>query len=396
MRTEGSVSHLGFLVASLESCSTLPPMSAQPQLPRPAPGPNAAQQLVLLGAASAHLRMLAELAAHRLPQTQVTLVAAQPHTIAGTWVPGFVAGHTRLENCSIALKPLAERSGVRWMPLGVVRLDATKKTVHLSDGSNLGYDWLSIAHGPTCNRDNVERALPGAREHALFVHPVEPFAALWPRVATLGDQRPLRIAVLGHDAQAFQIAMAVRHRLPHAAVTLLCGAALPVADFPPPVRHQLLDVLKNRHVTVLQERALAIHSDTVALGCGASLACDVVLLADRATSPAWLAHSDLALDANNDLLTDASLRSTSHGQVFGIRTTKEAPSGLEALLVRNVRAAMVGKPMRSAIARSTPVQLLSCGDRSAIAAWGAYSAQGRGVWWLKNWLECRRMTRYLG
>jgi len=33
------------------------------------------------------------------------------------------------------------------------------------------------------------------------------------------------------------------------------------------------------------------------------------------------------------------------------------------------------------------LQILSCGNRWAIANWNGWTAQGRWVWWLKNWLD---------
>jgi NADH dehydrogenase FAD-containing subunit len=38
--------------------------------------------------------------------------------------------------------------------------------------------------------------------------------------------------------------------------------------------------------------------------------------------------------------------------------------------------------------------LLSCGNRTAIASWGNFSAQGRWVWWLKNWIDRRFIARF--
>ena len=392
---DGSALQATPLIIRLRISRTQMQTSANGLVSKSLPVNHKTQHLVLLGATSAHLRMLAVLAAKPLPDTQVTLVAAQPYTLPDPLLLGFIAGHTTLDDCTIALGRLVEHSSVRWMQLGISRLDTAKQTVQMSDGSCLAYDWLSIANGLACNREQVERALPGAREHALFVHPVEPFAALWPRVAALGDQRPLRLTVMGHDAQAVEIAMAVRQRLPQAAVTLLCGAVSPVADLSAPVRQQLLLALKNRGVTVLQDHALAIHADTVELGCGANLACDVVLLADRAELPAWLTSSGLALDGSEDLAVDASLRSTSHGKVFGV-PARDASTRSATLLVRNLQAALAGKPLQLAPLQTTPVRLISFGSPTSMATWGQYSIQGNWIWRLKNWLDRRQMSRYFG
>lgn len=362
--------------------------------PKLSPANAVTQRLVLLGATGAHLRFLTTLAFLPLPDTEVTLVAPQSHTLPGPLLPLFISGHTLLNEYTVALQPLVDRSGVRWLQLGIARVDASGQTVQLSDGSSIPYDWLSIASGPTCNRQQVELALPGARENALFVHPVEHFAALWPRVAALGDQRPLRLAITGCDPQAIEIAFAVRDRLPHAAVTLLCGVDQAMAEFPPPVRQQLLAAIRYRGVTVLQDQALAIHADSLELGCGAKLACDVVMLADRSSVPDWLSASGLALGADSHLSVDAHLRSTSHAQVFVLQSKHEVSQATANLLVRNVRAALLGKPLRRLSPWSAPLQLISCGNRAAIATWGNFCWEGRGVGWLNHWALRRRMAAY--
>ncbi|WP_210541866.1 hypothetical protein [Rhodoferax sp. PAMC 29310] len=40
------------------------------------------------------------------------------------------------------------------------------------------------------------------------------------------------------------------------------------------------------------------------------------------------------------------------------------------------------------------LNLLSCGDHYAIATWGDYNAQGRWVWWLKDWIDRGFIKRY--
>ena len=294
----------------------------------------------------------------------------------------------------VALATLVERSGVRWLQVGAAGLDAHAQTLHLSDGNVLAYDWLSIANSPAANRQDTERALPGAREHALFLHPKEHFAQMWPRVAAMGTQQPLRLAIVGSSANAVEVALAVRHRLPDAAVTLLCGAAWPDANYPRGLQLQVDSTLKQRRVTILQDHALAVHADAVQLGCGAKLACDLVLLADGTHPPAWLKNSGLALDENHDVSIDNQLRSTSHPQVLGSSTTCDASSNLAHLQARNLRAALAGNPLLSEKPLTRSLHLLSCGDRCAIASWGAYAARSRWFWWLRNWLERRQMSRY--
>jgi len=349
------------------------------------PSPSLArepQHLVLLGAGHAHLHILSQLATQPLPETVVTLIAPQPRQIYASMVPGYVAGHYALQDCEIPLEPLVRRSGVRWIQRGIAALDPQQQNVRLDDGSIVPFDWLSVNTGTVQDRESIERALPGAREHALFVRPVEAFAALWPRVAEMGDTRALRIAVIGAGAVGFELALAVRHRLPASAVTLVCGPVPPGANHSPALQQRLQAVLKRHKVTVLQDVAVGMRADSVQLGCGADLACDVPLLVSRGQAPQWLTDSGLALDAQGFLAVDGYQRSTSHSRVFA------------AALVHNLAAAMAGTALQPHQPPASRLNLLSCGNRYAVGTWASFSAQGWWLWWLKNRIDRRFVARY--
>ena len=363
------------------------------------------QQLVLLGTGNAHLQVLSQLAAQPLPGAVVTLIAPQPRQIVASMVPGFVAGHYTLQDCVIPLEPMVRRSGVRWIQHSVSAVDAQQQTVQLDDGSTLPFDWLSVNTGPIQDRESVERELPGAREHALFVRPVEAFAALWPRVAEMGDTRPLRIAVIGAGAGGFEMALAVRHRLPTCAITLVCGPQPTGANHSPAMQQRLQSILKQRNVTVLQDVAIGMKADSVQLGCGADLACDVPLLATRGQAPRWLAESGLALDEQGFLAVDMYQRSTSHSRVFApadAGSRMDRPLSRSAVhaaragdaLVENLAAALAGSALTAYQPPRASLNLLSCGDRCAVGIWKQFSAQGWWLWWLKNQIDRRFVARY--
>ena len=372
----------------------------------PAPSPPArTQQLVLLGAGHAHLQVLIQLAAQPLPGTAVILVTPHPGQLHSNMVPGFAAGHYTLDNCTTALEPLVQRSGIRWIQRSAIGVDAQNQSIQLDDGSTLPFDWLSVNTGTVQDRDKLERNMPGAREHGLFLRPVEAFCALWPRVVELGNTRPLRIAVLGTDAAGVELALATRHRLPSAAVTLVCGKEPPGANFPPAVQHRLLAVLKKRKVTLLQDVALSLTAQAIQLGCGADLACDVPLLATRTLAPSWLAGSGLALDAQGFLAVDMYQRSTSHSRVFaagGVSKRADHPLARGSAhsaragtsLAFNLAAAITGAALKPYKPSGRHLHLLSCGGKYAVASWGGFSAQGRWVWWLKNWMDRRFVARF--
>ena len=364
-----------------------------------------ARQLLLLGAGHAHVQVLAQMAKSPWSGAQITLIAPYDRQLYSGMVPGFVAGRYALEDCVIPLEPLVHRSGIRWIQRSVRGLDASAQTVILDDGSVLHYDWVSINTGPVHNRALLEAAMPGAREHALFVRPIEAFGVHWPKVAAMGEARPLRIAVVGAGAAGVELTMAIRQRLPDAALTLLCGDAVPGAGYLPKVQARIQTALQKRRITILRDSACGMRAGEVALASGATLACDVPIIATGAQAPAWLAHSGLALDAHGFVAVDACQRSTSHTMVFAAgdvssRTDRAlARSGVYAVrsgpaLATNLHAALQGQPLVEHQPPEHTLNLISCGTRFAIASWGQYSAQGYWVWRLKDWIDRRFVRRF--
>jgi pyridine nucleotide-disulfide oxidoreductase family protein len=364
-----------------------------------------ARQLLLLGAGHAHVHVLSHMAQSPWAGAQVTLVAPYDRQLYSGMVPGFVAGHYALEDCVIPLEPLVRRSGIRWLQRSARGLDAQAQTVTLDDGSVLRYDWLSINTGPVQDRALMEQSMPGAREHGLFIRPIEAFGALWPQVVAWAQSKPLRIAVVGAGSAGLELAMAVRQRLPNAAITLLCGETPLDAGYSERVQTRLKKALLKRKITLLQDSAAGVRAGEVLLRSGATLACDVPLLATGAQAPAWLPASGLALDPQGFVAVDACQRSTSHPQVFAagdVSTRMDRPmarSGVYAVragpaLAMNLAAALAGQPLTAHQPPAQTLNLISCGNRYAIASWGTHSAEGRWVWRLKDWIDRRFLRRY--
>lgn len=361
--------------------------------------------LLLLGAGHAHVHVLAQLAQEPLVGVQVVLVAPYTRQMYSGMVPGMVAGHYSVDECAIPLAELVRRAGVRWVQASVTDFNADARMARLDNGMELPFDWASLNTGPVQDRELLEAQMPGARTHALFLRPIEGFAALWPRVAAMGDERALRMAVIGAGAGGIEMAMALRQRLPQSAITLICGEKAPGANYPQAVQKRILAALKKRHITVLQESATGFHDGEVVLGCGARLACDAPLIAVGAHAPAWLVQSALALDERGFVQVNAFQQSTSHPHVFAVgdvssRMDRAVPrSGVYAVragpaLMRNLAAAARKETLHPHQPPANTLNLLSCGDKSAIASWGRWSAQGRWVWWWKDRIDRRFMARY--
>jgi NADH dehydrogenase FAD-containing subunit len=359
------------------------------------------KQLVLLGGGPGHVRLLAHLA-KQPPQSamegvKITLISRQPHHVDARCIPGFVAGRVRLDACTIDLEPLVQKTKAQWLELQAVQLDANARALLLSDGQEVRYDWLSIDLEPVQNRELGELSLPGAQANGLHVHPTDVFCKLWPRVPELAATKALRVAIVcdnavgGQELAAIELSLAIQQALPGSAVTLITGGAPLASASTASLRRVLTSTLRVKNVTVLPDAAVAVQPGQVILSSGATLACDVPVIATRAHPPAIAASSGLALDERGFIALDDRLHATSHRNVLVMPEGEDAHS-LAQQLAQSVAAA-AGLPVVSVSRRAKSLQMISCGDGQAIASWGGYCARGRWVSWLKQWLDHSRLIK---
>jgi pyridine nucleotide-disulfide oxidoreductase family protein len=362
------------------------------------------KRLVLFGAGHAHVHVLEALAREPLPAAEVTLVSSFPASTYSGMVPGWVAGHYEARDCTIPLALLAGRARVERIEATGVALDAATRTLTLADGRVLGYDVLSIDTGATVDRDLI----PGAREHAMFVRPIEQFLRLCEPLVALAAERSLCVAVIGGGAGGFELACALQHRLgDRARVSLVTGGDAPLASYPDGVRRRGLQALKRWRITVLEDRCVQILPGQVVLGRGTRLACDAPVVALGATPPAWVQGSGLALDEAGFVATGPTLQSRSHPEVFAagdVASRTDAPhprSGVYAVragppLALNLRRFVAGGALQPYAPQRRSLNLLSCGDRVAIASWGSWAAEGRWCWWWKDRIDRAFIARFAG
>jgi pyridine nucleotide-disulfide oxidoreductase family protein len=350
------------------------------------------KKVLLLGAGHAQLSVLASLAAARMPGGELLLVTAYPRQVYSGMVPGLIAGRYSEDDCAIDVVPLAKAAGVHLRIGQATALDAAARQVTLADGERIGYDVLSINTGPVQDRDRI----PGAREHALFVRPIETFMALWKQTRAMADERPLSVVVIGNGAAGVELVLAVRAALgARAELSIVCDGP-PLEGYNPRAKRKAVAALKRAKVQVLLGRCTAIERRHVIVGPAMRVVCDVPIVAIGSDAPAWLGTSGLALDEQGFVRVGATLQSASHANVFAagdiiVRDDMPHPrSGVYAVragpvLATNLRAFVAGGALTPYVPQPKSLNLLATGDGGAIGSWGSWSAQG----WLMGWWKDR-------
>ena len=355
--------------------------------------------------------MLEGLAKRRPANARITVIAPQPEQLYSGMVPGFAAGHYRLDQCVIPLDALMARCGAHYVEGSAASIDPNAQIVTLADGQTIAYDLLSLNTGSVMDREKTELTMPGARQHALFVRPIEAFGKQWPLVAAKALQQSIHLAVVGAGAAGLELAMAAAHALgqpqnvPGSRVTLVTGGAPPAQNYPANVQRRVIRALERLQIAVVQDSCVGLNEGQVMLAGGDKLTCDIALLAIGAQAPSWLAGSGVALDAQGFVAVNHFQQSTSHAPIFAVgdvASRQDAPhsrSGVYAVragpaLLRNVLLALNGQPLAAYTPPTRTLNLLSCGGRYAIAAWGTFSVEGAWVWHLKDRIDRQFVQRY--
>jgi selenide,water dikinase len=369
------------------------------------------KRLLLIGGGHAHVQVLAALAKAPFAGTEVTLISPYPRQIYSGMLPGWIAGDYSIDECSIPIDRLAQRAGVRFVQTVCNGLDLAAKIAHCENGEQIAFDLLSIDCGPTLALAD----LPGARQYALPIRPIEGFVAAWPGILEQALEHArqasdFNLAIVGDGAAGTELAFAIQarfaaERLAQAQVTLICANSAPLAGFPERLRNAVSRLLTERGVTTLtNRRALAFLPGKLRLSDETLLDADVSLIVTGAAAPRWPAASGLACDAAGFIRLTRTLQSVSNPFVFAAGDVAayadpRPKSGVFAVragpvLAANLRAACNGQPLQRWRPQTQALYLISTGQHHALAARGALSIGGSWVWYWKDWIDRHFMKRF--
>jgi selenide,water dikinase len=372
------------------------------------PVASISQDLVLVGGGHSHALVLRMLAMRPVRGLRITLVSVSSHTPYSGMLPGLVAGHYTFEQAHIDLSRLCQWAGVRFIAAEVTALDPVARRLTLAGRPALDYDLLSIDIGSQPELDSV----PGAREHAV---PVKPVAGLWQRWCALVQRLQAdsgaaahRIAVVGGGAGSVELVLAMAHSLAGRAVQLelWCGAPGILQGYNRHARAAVQAALERHGVAVyLQARVERVEQGRLLLADGREGQFDELFWCTGAAAAPFVAASGLQTDSAGFLAVADTLQSVSDPRVFGagdIATQLNHPrpkAGVYAVrqgpvLAHNLRASVLGRPLRNHRPQRRFLSLLSLGDRRATADRGPFSVTGRWVWRWKDAIDRKFMSRF--
>ncbi len=379
--------------------------------------PLSPKKLLLAGAGHAHIGLLRRLSDEHLKNDdiEICLISEQPQSIYSGMLPGWMAGHYSLDDISIDIKSLCRRAGVRFIQQSIVQVNAASNMVATTSDERLAldYDVLSLNTGAETDmrwldkRDSYAKTDTHASTDMIAIRPLSEFITHWQQILAEARQASqYQLAIVGAGAAATELVMAAQVALQHInkshQVILVCGEHL-LSGFNTRFQQRVIKQLHRHDIKIVHERATG-YRDGHLLTTHDTLRMDAVIAVTGVVGSAWTAATDLETIDDGFIAVNAMQQSVSHPNVFAVgdvatRVDKDvAHSGVHAvhggaIEADNLLAYLKDKPMQDYQPKTNTLYLLSCGDKYAIASWGALSLQGHGLWYLKRYIDQRFVKR---
>ncbi len=373
------------------------------------------RHLVLVGGGHSHVGVLRSFGEAPQPNVRLTLICTDMQTPYSGMLPGYVAGHYRHDEVHIDLPRLAAFAGAALRHDAVIGLDRNMRHVLCRSSPPIHYDFLSINIGST---PQVAR-VPGAFEHSVPVKPIAQFNQRW--LALLERVRShtgtTTIAVVGGGAGGVELLLAMQYRLRKELRAL--GRSPDDLHFH--LVTQGADIMPTHNAgvrwrfrSVLAARGVKLHVDTDVCEVemnrlravdGTVVDADEIIWVTQAGGAAWLPATGLKLDdggfieVNDELQSVSDPRIFAAGDIAAMVNHRLEKAGVFAVrqakpLTDNLRASVLGQPLRRYRPQRKWLALISTGDRHAVASRGAIRFAGDWVWRWKDWIDRRFMRRF--
>ncbi|MES2432846.1 MAG: selenide, water dikinase SelD [Pseudomonadota bacterium] len=357
------------------------------------------KDLVLVGGGHAHALVARMWAMKPLPGVRLTLINPDPAAPYTGMLPGLIAGHYTRDEIMIDLVRLARIAGARLILDRVTGIDRDTRCLHLAHRPPISYDLCSLDIGITSDLPD----LPGFTEHAHAAKPMADFATQWQAFAAQALPSP-QIIVVGAGVGGVELALAAKHRLPSAKVTLLEQGPTALPALGHGARSALLAHLARANITLITNAQPAeIHPTAVTLRNGTQLPSDFTLAVAGSRPHPWLSQTGLTL--HNGFLTVCDTLLTSDPAIFaagdcahlsfaprpkaGVYAVRAAP-----ILLHNLRASLLGQPLKAFKPQRDYLKLISTGHKSAVADKWSLPLDGAWLWAWKDRIDRKFMAKF--
>lgn len=268
--------------------------------------------IVVLGAGYTGMVSALGIASRAGRRVRVTLVNPRDRFVERIRMHQLATGQPLTEH---RVADLVGGTGIAFVPGWATAIDVGAQTVDVSAAGGrltLPYDVLIHAIGSSTDTSTVQ----GASEHALTLNSPDDARRVADRLATAPDGAP--VVVCGAGLTGIEAATEIAESHPGVSVTLLSHGE-PAAMMGPRARDYLMSALERLGITVRSGvDVAAVRPDGVELADGTIVPAIACLWTAGVRTDPIAARAGIHSDTRGRIITDTTLRSVSHPEVFAV------------------------------------------------------------------------------
>ncbi len=358
--------------------------------------------LLLIGGGQAHIEVLRQLALSPPAEADVALFNPSPSVLCARMLPGVIAGHYEPADAKVNLWALCQQARVRFFETSVLSLNANNLMLESGIGERHRFDYASLDVG------GISQPVP--MSPGAYVVTVKPFDALLAAITEFESVRStsLMVRIVGNGAAALEVALALAFRWRESSnrrVAIVAATRL-LVGYAPRVRSLALRACKKLGVAVLENKAVEyIEPTRLRLVGGERIDTQLTVLATAHAPVALLQKTDLTRTADGSIQVNTNFQSSNHPHIFasgdcasisGLAIPKSSVFSVRqgVPLAANLLATLTGAPLVPYRHPTSVLNLLTLGDKRAIATISGLSTTGKWAWQWKDSSDRKWIHRY--
>ncbi|MDE0838135.1 MAG: FAD-dependent oxidoreductase [Kiritimatiellae bacterium] len=356
------------------------------------------KRLILLGAGNANLQILRRWCDSPIPRTDLTVLNDTAIVPYSGMLPGAIAGRYTSEDFQIDVAALCKKARATFVQARAEHMSHAAQSIETDAAHTLEYDLLSINVGSTT------AAPPDAANDPRSIS-LKPLHMVEARMNAL-EQRArahrgrFEIAVIGGGATAFEISLALAHRLQslsHARVSLWTSGNAPLQNHSTRLSKICTRLLEKHGVQLYPRRRVSGMDEAgPTTDSGVTEPANAIIWATPAKPTPFSFCAGLAPDADSFIPVHDTLQTIASATVFasgdcatltshpnlpkaGVFSVRQGP-----VLWDNLHASLHNKPLRPYRPQPLYLFLLNTSHDSAVMQYGRLALEGR---WAMRWKD---------
>lgn len=374
------------------------------------------QKLILIGGGHSHAILLELWAKNPLSDVELILISDTKQTPYSGMLPGLIAGYYSFAETHIDLVSLCNRANAKLYLNSAIGLNLETKEVICQNNQYVNFDILSIDIGSTPTTEKIK----GAIEYATPAKPVPKLLTTWFKLLEKIEkdiEGNLNINIIGGGAGGVELALNM-HAFLHnkinknkLTISIFQKNKTLLPNYNNWVQNKLTSIFKAKNITLyLGVNVTEIKADKIVSESGLEIPSTHTFLVTQASAPDWIKNSGLATDNRGFILVNNTLQSVSHYHVFAtgdIATIENYPRPKAGVfpvrqgkpLWQNLQRILTNKTLITYIPQKQYLSLIGTGynkndQRMAIASWGNFACQSPLLWYWKDYIDRKFMSRF--